>query len=176
MHASLFGFAPMPLLMRFGSLMSEKTPAQTYQLRRAPEPSWKWKDDGPDLGFTLTPPPRPGYLPALVFSISAKVDHARVHAVVGEDASVWEVTIAAPHNDCLTTRAQLEEFKRVARKAVADIGRAHGSSTTLRVFPAMPVATAIEFGRIRMPKADMPWEIYDQSRVAGNFAKALTIG
>jgi len=45
----------------------------------------------------------------------------------------------------------------------------------LHVFPAMPLALAVEFGRIRMPKADLPLCIYDQTGEMG-FQPALNIG
>lgn len=174
-HLSLFGFAPMPLLVLFGSLFTDKASAQTHQLRREPERSWKWIDKGPNLGFRLHQPPRAGCPPALVFSISAKVDHGRVHEVLGADVSVWEITVESPHNDCLTTREQLGEFRKACRKAMVEISQAHGHATPLHVFPAMPVSAAVEFGRIRMPKADMPWEIHDHNRAAGKFVHALSI-
>jgi hypothetical protein len=44
----------------------------------------------------------------------------------------------------------------------------------LSVFPAMPVACAVELGRIRMPKADLPWLVYDQIPGEG-FVPALNI-
>jgi hypothetical protein len=40
----------------------------------------------------------------------------------------------------------------------------------------MPAALAVEFGRIRMPKADLPLLIYDENRETGGFKPALTIG
>jgi len=52
----------------------------------------------------------------------------------------------------------------------------HGQSTTIHIFPAMPAALAVEFGRVRMPKADLPLLIYDENRGAGGFQPALTIG
>jgi len=33
----------------------------------------------------------------------------------------------------------------------------------------------VEFGRVRMPKADMPWLIYDQVNARGGFIPALSI-
>ena len=39
----------------------------------------------------------------------------------------------------------------------------HGTNTPLSIFPAMSVSCSIEMGRARMPKADMPWIIYDQN-------------
>jgi len=51
----------------------------------------------------------------------------------------------------------------------------HGASTPLSVFPAMAVSCSIEMGRARMPKADMPWIIYDQNWKTGGFSKTITI-
>jgi SMODS-associated and fused to various effectors sensor domain len=41
---------------------------------------------------------------------------------------------------------------------------------------SMPAALAVEFGRVRMPKADLPLLIYDENPVAGGFQSALSIG
>ncbi|WP_376786667.1 MULTISPECIES: SAVED domain-containing protein [Sphingobacterium] len=43
----------------------------------------------------------------------------------------------------------------------------------LHLFPAMPVALAVEFGRVWMPKADMTVKIYDQNSNLGGFIEAL---
>lgn len=59
---------------------------------------------------------------------------------------------------------------------MVQIAERHGNSTPLAIFPAMPVATAVELGRIRMPKADMPWIIYDHNNKSKAFVKALRIG
>jgi len=39
----------------------------------------------------------------------------------------------------------------------------------------MPVSLAVELGRVRLPKADMPWLLYDQVNARGGFIRALTI-
>ena len=39
----------------------------------------------------------------------------------------------------------------------------------------MPVSCAIELGRIRMPKADMPWVIYDHDVSSEEFVKSIEI-
>jgi hypothetical protein len=46
----------------------------------------------------------------------------------------------------------------------------------VKIFPAMPVSCAVELGRIRMPKADPPWTIFDQNNQQRRFIHALTIG
>ena len=59
---------------------------------------------------------------------------------------------------------------------MVEIADAHGQRAPLNIFPAMPVACAVELGRIRMPKADMPWIVFDQNNKLGGFIKALEIG
>jgi hypothetical protein len=61
------------------------------------------------------------------------------------------------------------------RQLLDRIKAAHGQNTVLRVFPVCSVSMAIEFGRIRMPKADMPWRLYDQVNPRGGFVSALAI-
>jgi hypothetical protein len=39
----------------------------------------------------------------------------------------------------------------------------------------MPVALAIDFGRIIMPKADLAMRIYDEHKAAGGFRYALEV-
>jgi hypothetical protein len=34
---------------------------------------------------------------------------------------------------------------------------------------------AVELGRVRMPKADSPWHVYDQVNARGGFIHALSI-
>jgi SMODS-associated and fused to various effectors sensor domain len=51
----------------------------------------------------------------------------------------------------------------------------HGQDTLLHVFPVMPVSLAVELGRARSPKAEMPWRVYDQVSALGGFVPALEI-
>ena len=112
---------------------------------------------------------------ALVFSLSAPITRDRIEAVLGDDIAVWQVTLRSPHNDFLHTRRQLSEFRQLLRPLIDHIKAAHGQETPLNVFPAMPVAMAVELGRIRQPKAVMPWRIFDQNNAKGGFSFALSI-
>ena len=49
------------------------------------------------------------------------------------------------------------------------------SSITIHVFPAVPVSVAIEIGRARLPKVDLPMVIYDYNKKRDGFVKALDI-
>jgi hypothetical protein len=161
-HWSVFGLAPMPLLVLLGSLFTDKTEVDVYQLQREPAPGWGWLEHGAASPFELRPPKDTDAPPVLAISLSARINHDRIRSAAGADVAIWELTHAIPHNDFLKTRAQLSSFREAARAALASIAARHGLAAPLKIFPAMPVAAAVELGRIRMPKADMPWELFDQ--------------
>lgn len=174
-HFSVFAFAPMPLLVLLGSLMTDKVPAQVYQLHREPYQTWRWLKNSGKLKFQIKSPKCAKYPPALIISLSASISYDRITAVLGKDVSIWECTIEKPHNDFLKSKEQLSLYREVIRKLMVEIGQVHGKNATLSIFPAMPVACAVELGRVRMPKADMPWIFYDQHKQKG-FIRALEIG
>ena len=172
-HLSIFAVAPQPLLMKLGSLLSDIPAALVYQLHREP-PGWSWSVEGRTVPFELTRPVDLSGTPALVFSLSATVTNERVLAVL-PSASVWRISVDFPHNDFVRSPQQTENFRRCLRTTLNSIKLAHGQAAELHIFPAMPVSLAVEVGRVRMPKADLPMIVYDEDRNAGGFRKALEI-
>jgi hypothetical protein len=90
--------------------------------------------------------------------------------------SEWRFSVAQPHNDFLKSQLQLESFRVDFRSLLNEIKLAHGQDAEIHVFPAVPVSVAIEIGRVRQPKADLPFIIYDQNTRAGGFVRTITIG
>ena len=174
-HFSVFGIANQPLLILLGTLLTDKIPTEVYQLHREPT-SWAWQVQPDATSFRVISPERPHGMPALILSLSGRIHRDRVAAVLGSDISLWELTVDDCHNDFLKSRNQLSAFRTAARRLIVEIAQMHGQTTPLNIFPAMPVACAIELGRVRMPKADMPWIIFDQNNKLGGFIKALEIG
>ena len=174
-HLSLFALAPIPLMTLFGSLVTDKVPAQTYQLHREPFQTWKWLDGPADFAFQVKRPASCAHPPALVIALSDHIELSRITAVLGEAVSIWELRIERPNNDFLKSKEQLSHFRETVRQLIVDIGNSHGKHTQLAIFPAMPVACAIDLGRVRMPKADGPWIIYDQNNEQRKFIRALEI-
>lgn len=174
-HLSVFGLAPQPLLIQLGTLLCDVTPAEVYQRHREPTASWEWPDSAEPLEFKVERPSTSGPTPALVIALSAPVSHDRVRAVLGEEASIWTLTVDDPNNDLIKSREQLSAFRNAVRKLFDEIKRAHGQETPLHVFPVGSVSTAIEFGRVRMPKAHMPWVLYDQVNQLGGFVRTIEI-
>lgn len=173
-HLSVFSLAPQPLLILLGTLLSDIVPSDVYQRHREP-PTWKWPKNSVTQDFELREPVTAAGTPALVLASSATVVEDRITSLLGRDASVWIVTLPTPHNDALKSREQLSRLRSLLRSVFDRIKASYSQSTVLHVFPAAAISAAVEFGRVRMPKADMPWLIYDQVNARGGFIPAISI-
>lgn len=173
-HFSVFALAPQPLLIMLGSLLTDKISVETYQLHREPK-GWQWQECGDDFDYIIRKPDHFDGSAALLLSLSDNVSKDRIAKVIGDNASIWEITIQSPHNDFIRAKHQLSLFRKHMRSLIVDIKREHGETSPLHIFPVMPVSCSIELGRIRMPKADMPWIIYDRDIKAQEFVKAIEI-
>jgi hypothetical protein len=173
-HLSVFAIAPQPLLILLGSLLGDIVPAEVYQLHREP-PGWGWPTPSQALPALNTSYPQRVYpIAALVVALSGRVDDSRIRAVLGDEASIYRVTVAEPHNDMLKATSQLGELRREFRRLLDHVKSIHGQGT-LHVFPAAPVSACIELGRVLMPKADMTLRVYDENKSAGGFVHALDV-
>jgi hypothetical protein len=173
-HFSLFPLAPQPLLILLGTLFTDKVPVEVYQLHREPQ-TWKWQSHPEGFCFRVNQPENVRHDPILIISLSDRISPTRITSILTGNVSIWEITIADCHNDFLRSQAQLSMFRETVRRLMVSIKEAHGQDRPLRIFPAMPVACAVEFGRVRMPKADMPWIIYDQNNKVGGFIETISI-
>jgi hypothetical protein len=167
-HFSIFALAPQPLLIELGRLLSDIPAAEVYQLHREP-PDWIWQDHPEDFEYILQEPEAYHEEVALNLSLSSTIENSRITRVLGNDVSIWTLTIETPNNDFLKSRKQLSLFRQVFRQILDRIKAMHGQNALLHLFPAVPVAVAVEIGRVWMPKADLPIRIYDQNRQVGGF-------
>ncbi|MEN8170503.1 MAG: SAVED domain-containing protein [Pseudomonadota bacterium] len=175
-HFSLFALAPMPLLIKLGALFTDKISVDAYQPIREPK-TWQWQDEPDGFDFHVKRRETKGGTPVLILSLSAEIGISRVTDVLGEYIDIWEIipSLGFQHNDFLRAPAQLSKFRGLMRGVVEEITRLHGLSTALKIFPAIPVSCAVELGRIRMPKASMPWVIYDQNNKMNGFIETIEI-
>lgn len=173
-HYSVFGLAPQPLLIKFGTLLNDLYPADIYQLHREPS-TWKWLDHEDDIDLIIEEPIDHKKIIALKIALSASISNERITSILGDDISIWSVTLPSPSNDFLQSRKHLKVIRECFRSLFDRIKNKHGQYAELNIFPAMPVSVAIEFGRVWMPKADLPFTIYDQNRTMGGFYKTLKI-
>lgn len=173
-HFSIFGLAPQPMLIKLGSLLSDLYDAEVYQLHREPT-TWKWLDHQQDVKHQIVPGASKSKIVALKLELSATIADDRIVNTLGQECSIWSIAHSSPNNDYLKSRLHLQDFRLTARKAFDQIKARHGENTIIHVFPAMPVSTAIELGRVWMPKADLPMTIYDQNRKNNGFTQTIKI-
>ena len=146
---------------------------RVFQKHREPD-TWKWQNDEASLNLKLSQPSNYDGLPVLIIGLSATINPDRITTVLGDEVSIWHLSIENPHNDCIRSEQDLLCFRRSMRLLFDKIKSYHGYKE-LHIFPAMPVAAAIELGRVWMPKADMTMIIYDQNKAQGGFYKTITI-
>ena len=173
-HLSVFGLAPQPLLIQLGTLLGDIVPTVVYQRHREPI-GWLWRDAGPEVQLTVQVPEYDSPVIALNLSLSGTITKDRIQDVLGPNCAIWTLTHDQPHNDFVRTADQLADFRVIVRRMLDSIKARHGQNAELHLFPAIPVSMAIELGRVRMPKADIPFIIYDQNRLNGGFTKAFTL-
>jgi len=174
-HLSVFALAPIPLLMELGRLLSDLPDAEVFQLHREPS-DWKWRSEPKDFEYRLhRTREASGQSVALVLALSADIVPERIEGVLGTEAAIWTLSHPTPGNDFLQSRVQLRAFRAALRNAFNEIKAIHGEAAELHVFPATPVSAAVEVGRVWMPKADLPFVVYDQNRANGGFTRALEI-
>lgn len=173
-HISVFALAPMPLLILLGTLLSDLTNCEVYQLHREPA-DWTWQDSPKDFKFLMEKPEKIHNQVALNLSLSADITNDRILKVLGKNVSIWNMRISNPNNDFLKGKEQLSLFRKEFRFLLNEIKKTHGEETTINLFLAVPVAVAVEIGRTWMPKADLPFLIYDQNTQNKGFFKTFRI-
>ena len=82
------------------------------------------------------------------------------------------MTVPNPNMDMMRSREQQIEFREVVRELLSEISR-YSNYPEINVHMAMPIACAVELGRVWMPKAHKPLVLYDyQNKKEG---KTITI-
>ncbi len=165
-HLSVFGLAPIPLLMDLGRLISDISEADVYERHREPA-QWAWPEDGPNVEFSCSKGNQGGKRVALKLSITSHISDDRIAAAVGCDVSVWEIRSNMQRHGVIRHKDDLSRFRTIVRSTLDEIKNEHGMDVEVMVFPAIPVSCAIEFGRVWQPKAHPDMEIYDQTKEDG---------
>lgn len=162
-HLAVFGFAPIPVLMELGVLLSDLSAVSVYGRHREPKPGWAWPDDREPLEFTCVPGARGPKKVALKLSVTAGITDDRVARALPDDpVSIWEIQSSRLGAGELRNQDDLSQFRELVGKTFDAIKYQHGMDVELSVFPAVPVPCAVEFGRTWQPKAHPPFLIYDQ--------------
>ena len=171
-HLSIFAFGPMPLNMQLGALIGNKVEASTFQWDRVTE-SWKYrlerKYERQTMSHTKVPESGGRDL-ALAVSLSGEIDRKAIAAVV-PGLDVVRFGVPSPTPELVEDADDVRHFRSKFTALMADIR--NKGYRRVHVFPAMPLALAVEFGRQRLPKADPSMGVWDYQE--GQFVPTLQL-
>jgi hypothetical protein len=178
-HISLFALAPIPLLVLLGHCLSNKVAVDFYQRHRTGAEPWKWKTDGTTARYKLHKR-RDGRDPkaiALVLSLSGTIDDRLLPSSIDNRLTVYEITLDSdiPNPEFLRQRDDLEGFRVVYRRFLAELMRDHSAVQELPVFPAVPAPIAVTCGHDLLPKVHPVLVVYDYDKASGGFINRLRI-
>ena len=178
LNFSVFAIAPIPLLVKLGSLLSNKQIIDVYQLKKSPILTWEWEstDDDTDYTSTIIQNCEDVQKIVLIISLSGLIRHEEVKKACGwENALVVEIkTNHVPSDDYLRTKRQLEKFVRCYQQTKELLRNSCQSNIMIHLFAAVPISVAIEIGRHRNPVFDLPLTVYNYDK--GKYEPAIIIG
>lgn len=142
-HLTIAGFAPIPMLMKLGALVGDKTPATIMDL---PGEKWLWdtRDACPEPSYTFTVPLTLPREVSVVVSISGRAQHP-----MGRD--VVEFQAVAPDRGIIRKEAHVQQFRTSFNAFLQQLFKA--GARVLHIHPATPLSASIEIGRTLLPKA-----------------------
>lgn len=176
-HLSIFGFAPIPLLIYLGRALGDIAGGTAFQKHRDTD-DWLFKTpDGQEQQFEVSRPDSYNLTPdvAVMCSVSGKVARSEVEKVQVAGTDVYEIAVPTPGVNVVRTHEQVLAFGVIWRQLLTELYARYGADVTVHVFPALPVSLSVELGRVLLPKSDPEIRVYDFNRAQGGFQLALTL-
>lgn len=171
---SVFGLAPIPLLILYGNLFANRPNIDVYQLKKNPS-SWEWENNDTKLNISTTWLSNFAHASeaAIMLSFSGKVNIENVNNTINTASlPTVELSIENPYDDFLRSKQQLDEFLiefRKIKSKLLELG-----VKQIHLFAAIPISFAISIGQAYNPNYDANLITYDYKQ--GIYTKALTIG
>ncbi|MBA4233754.1 MAG: hypothetical protein C0465_24570 [Ralstonia sp.] len=178
-HLSVFGLAPIPLLMVLGNALSNKVKTDFFQCHRNKPNRWTWFEGDVPAEYQMREQRKGSdkQCVALVLSLSGTIDPSTLPVSIDDRFSVFEISLSGqlPNTGFLKQRADLEAFRETYRQFLAALRRDHPGLRDLHLFPAVPAPVAIACGFDLLPKVDPVLVVYDNVVKDGGFIERLKV-
>lgn len=179
-HISLFGIAPMPLLMYLGKCIGDTVPTDIYQSHRNIEntnKTWSWQEErNIELSYTVyCEQEKNSGIVFLKLEISDHIKLDKYENLLSQESNIYSLTVSEPSPHFLKSKRQLDFFSYEYRKLLNQIQAKHGKNCKIHILPAIPISIAVECGRVILPTKDpeiYACEYYDYEQ---GFQKVLRI-
>jgi hypothetical protein len=176
---SIFGLAPMPLLIYFGFKFSDTISGQIFHSdrNRSPENRFSWDITKKNIRSDFHVEKRHQFTSKkvlIIFELSDYIEEDKYSAIIDDTTNVYCFTIDNPNPSFLESKLQISDFNFKCREMLNEIQREHGIDCDISILPAMPASLAISFGRLIIPTKDPKMVIYEF--LNGKPEAVLTIG
>lgn len=162
-HLTIAAFAPIPMLMKLGALIGDKTEASVFD---RPGERWLW-DKAPNCPMPHFSWDVPEVMPAesgVIISISNS-------ACAPTDIPIVEFKALAPNRGIIRTSQHLQDFRSHFNAMLMKLNRA--GVRILHLYPATPLSASVEIGRLLLPKTFEEVHVWEWQ--APNWKKALRL-
>lgn len=181
-----FAFAPIPLLILFGTLFPTGTRMFVFQKLRNPiDRDWYWTPEKSRESIFKIVRPDNSYqkhIPCLALEGTAIIADDRIIAATNDldgEIDIWRIQSISYGYDLLCNEGVLREWNRLILQIMNEIHICYGHTTPVRIFPAINNSLAVETGIARLEKTDSEWIIYDNVKISDSeslFVQSLSIG
>jgi CBASS immunity sensor of nucleotide second messenger signals len=178
-HLSVFGLAPIPMLVFLGHAIGNKVATDFFQCHRDKPERWTWYEGEDVAHFEVKQIKRvadPTKV-ALVLPLSGPITADTIPSAINETCTVYEIGLVgrSPTTGFLRQREDLESFRVAYRGLLARLRGEHTGLRELHVFPAVPAPVAVACGFDLLPKVDPTLVIYDNLMKDGGFIERLRV-
>ncbi|MEM9520799.1 MAG: SAVED domain-containing protein [Actinomycetota bacterium] len=177
-RVALFAFARIPYLVELGAQFGDKAPLTVFKRHRDDAKPWRWPASNQSNEFA-TEVVREGEsatAPTLIIELSGAIPLSDVEQLVPETSTVYALRPVGnvPDLGAVSSPADLLAFERTIRQFISSCENAHPTITTVHLFPAVDVASAVTLGRVLLPSVSPAWTVYDRD-LSGDFQEAMRV-
>jgi hypothetical protein len=177
-HLSVFALAPIPLLVFFGTQLSNKVSVDLFQRHRDTE-NWNWKKNSEPVQFEISVLQKGTDRShvALVVSVSGQVGIERLPPAIDSTYSVFAIRPDGhiPSPVLLQSRRDLDGFRIAYQSVLSRILAKHGTLEVMEFFPVVPAPIAVLCGRELLPKIHPALRVYDWDKTSGGFTPSMVV-
>lgn len=177
-HLSVFGLAPIPLLVYLGYKIGSGIPADIYLNLRGKGWLCGTTARSHPMKFTkrkLGAKRGGSGNVALSIAISGSTSSSEIYKAAKKKMPIYELRIPRPAIDQITSGASLAAFRKIYRATLDEIRERHGKKTTIHLFGAMPSCAAVICGREIMHGVDPTMIVYEHKGQSSGFTGAIKI-
>lgn len=179
---SVFSFAPIPLVIHLGFLLSDRIEVNYFQFDRE-NPSWKWrprKKIRPDINIQTSGLPEAALDDeveiSIAISLSAKISQTDISVAAPNSSLTVHIFVDDPDVLWLQAPEQIRNLGQVFRRALATVRSRVPNCRKIHLFYAGPTGGGIVIGQQINPRMNAPVDLYEFSYQANpRYSYALTL-